>query len=99
MTAVRRIVRFPTERTGHPARSGATAIDITKGRLREWLGRLANRLGAPGAIQPTEIRDQVTGQQVTVAVGALSVRLTVDGRDYYFDRLSGRFNGTGSAVL
>jgi hypothetical protein len=94
----RAVIRFPGERTGHPARGGASTWEVAKSRLREWLGRLANRFGAPGAIQPTKIRDQLTGQQISVAVSALSVRLTVDGRDYYFDRLSGRFNGSGSTV-
>lgn len=98
MTAVKRIVRFPTERTSHPARAGATALDIAKGRLREWIGAVANRVGVPGAIQPTEIKDQATGQHIAVTVSALFVRLRVNGRDFYFDRVTGRFDGTGSGV-
>jgi hypothetical protein len=66
------------------------------GRARERLGALLNRIGVPGAIQPVEVRDKLTGQQVSVSVGELFVRVSVDGRDYYFDRLSGRFDGTGS---
>jgi hypothetical protein len=98
MSNPRSIVRFPTERTGHPARYRATVFDIAKARLREWVGRLANWLRIPGAIQPTEIHDKATGQNITVAVGALFVRLTVNQRDFYFDRVSGRFDGTGSGA-
>jgi hypothetical protein len=42
-----------------------------------------------------ETIDGVTGQKVAVSVGDLFVRLSIDGRDYYFDRLTGRFDGTG----
>jgi hypothetical protein len=94
--AQREVLRFPAERTGHPARGGATLIDVAKLKAREWLGRFAGRIGAPGAIKATEIHDPLTGQRITVTVGAFFVRLTVNGRDFYFDRLTGRFDGTGS---
>ena len=45
-----------------------------------------------------EVKDSLTGQEVAVSVEVLFVRLTVDGRDYYFDRLTGKYNGTGSAL-
>ena len=91
----REILRFPAERTGHPARVGATFFDVAKLRAREWLGMLANWARAPGAISPAEIHDPLTGQNITVTVGALLVRLTVNGRDFYFNRFTGHFDGTG----
>lgn len=91
-----KILRFPTDRTSHPAREGATALDVIKSRLRETIGRVANRLGLPGAIRPIEIHDATTGYQIRVSVGTSMVRLTVNGRDFYFDRLTGRLDGTGS---
>ena len=94
-----RLLRFPTERTSHPARSGATALDTIKSRLRETIGSLANRLGLPGAVQPVEIHDQATGQRISIAVGAVMVRMTVNGRDFYFDRLTGRLDGAGSTLV
>ena len=48
-------------------------------------------------MQPVAINDPATGQQIAVTVGDLLVRLTVNGRDFYFDRLTGRFDGTGTA--
>ncbi len=92
------IIRFPAERTGHPARGPATPLDVAGGRLRERLGRFVSYLGIPGAIVPTEIHDQTTGQHIAISVGTLSVCLTVNGRDFYFDRFTGRFTGTGSSV-
>jgi hypothetical protein len=97
VSATKRVIRFPTERTAHPARGGVTVIDVLKLRARALLGRLANWIGTPGAIAPTEINDAMTGQQITVAVEALLVRLTVNGRDFYFNRMTGRFDGTGSS--
>lgn len=56
-----------------------------------------NSAGAPGAIREVDLKDALTGQEVSVTVGATYVRLTVNERDYYFDRLTGRFDGTGTA--
>lgn len=92
------VVRFPAEKTGHPARGDATAKDILLGRFRGWIGRMLNLARAPGAIQSTEIEDGVAGQRIAVLVGDLFVCLSVNGRDYYFNRLSGRFDGTGSPL-
>jgi hypothetical protein len=73
--------------------------------MREIAGRVLCRLGVPGAIANTEIRDDLTGQEIDdltgqeikVIVQGHYVRLTVNGRDYYFDRITGRFDGTGAS--
>ncbi len=90
------IIGFPSERVSRAPRDGATMIDVLGSRMRMGIGRLLNRLGVPAAIQPVEFTDETTKQHVAVAVDDLFVRLSVDGRDYYFDRLTGRFDGTGS---
>jgi hypothetical protein len=78
-----------------PTEVGATLLDIWFGRLREWLGRMANRAGLPGAVRACEIQDAVTGQRLSIRTGALFTVIQVNGRDYYFRRASGRFDGTG----
>lgn len=90
------IVRFPSERVPKAAAMGASRYVILKGRLRERVGRLLNWMGAPGAIRDMAVTDEAAGHSVAVAVGDLFVKLTVNGRDYYFDRVTGRFDGTGS---
>jgi hypothetical protein len=55
-----------------------------------------NRLGAPGFIRDIEIQDEVSGHSISLHVGRLFTRLSVDGRDYFFPRLSGHLDGTGS---
>jgi hypothetical protein len=91
------VVDFPSERVSRPARDGATVIDIARSRMRAGVGRLLNKLRVPAAIQPIEIIDEITKQHVAVVVDDLFVRVSVNGRDYYFDRVTGRFDGTGSA--
>jgi hypothetical protein len=76
----------------------ATRRQILIGRIRETAHRLLNRLGVPGAVAPLAYRDAVTGCTLTVDVGVFFTRISVDGRDYYFDRVTGRFDGTGQAV-
>lgn len=90
------VVGFPSERVSHAPRDGASIIDVLRSRVRMGFGRLLNGIGVPAAIQPVEFTDETTKQHVAVAVDDLFVRLSVDGRDYYFDRLTGRFDGTGS---
>jgi hypothetical protein len=89
------LVQFPLSRRAHAAEALASGADILKSRARQWAGRILTRVGVPGAIKPMETIDGVTGQKVAVSVGDLFVRLSIDGRDYYFDRLTGRFDGTG----
>ena len=57
--------------------------------------RLLNSLGVPGAVKDITINDELTGQVIEVRVGVLFVCLSVNGRDYYFHRLTGKFDGTG----
>jgi len=87
------ILEFPTPDT--PTRNGATPWQIWRSRIRETIGRLANRIGLPGAISDCEIDDIVTGQHIRVTVTQCSTHLWIDGRDYYFDRLTGKLFGTG----
>src|SRR5262245_5409935 len=91
------VIRFPTERITRPASGGWSWVYVLRSRARRALGAVLNRVGTPGAIQNTSVHDEVTGQQLSVAVSNLYVRVSVDGRDYYFDRITGRFDGTGSS--
>lgn len=72
--------------------------EVTLARLRDFAARTAHRLGLPGAIRDMSIKDELSGQRLAVQVGAKFVKLSVDGRDYYFDRLTGRYAGTGAVV-
>jgi hypothetical protein len=83
------------EQKGHAPTIGATRRDIIKTRLREWLGAALNRRRVAGFVQPISYQDLVTGDLIEIRVSALFTVLSVSGRDYYFRRLTGRFDGTG----
>jgi len=90
------IINFPqSKQIGAPAISGATTLDILSGRIREGLGRVLNFLRVPGRIKNLAVKDELTGQEIEIKVGVLFTRLTVNGRDYFFNRLTGKFDGTG----
>ena len=93
-----RVVEFPTQRIVRAAQDGATFSDVVKGRLRRLVGQCINRLGLPGSIQVMEFEDVAVGRHVSVAIDDLFVCLKIDGRDYYFDRISGKFDGTGTSA-
>ena len=80
---------------GNATVSAATRWDIWTSRMREAMGGALNRVKAPGAVQPLAYEDPVTGDHIGVSVDSLFTVLSVNGRDYYFNRLSGEFDGTG----
>jgi hypothetical protein len=95
--AIRNVIAFPTHRTTRAARGGATFVQIMVARCKRFLGMGLSRIGFPGLIKPMSWKDETTGQNIDVSVGDLFVCLSVNGRDYYFNRLTGEFDGTGSS--
>ncbi len=61
--------------------------------------KILNKIGLPGIIRESVINDDLTNQKITIKTGVLFTVLTVNGRDYYFNRLSGKFDGTGSKLI
>jgi hypothetical protein len=90
------MLRFPEP--PRAVEANATRFTIWRLRLPMLLGRLAMACGLPGAMRDTEINDELTKMHVTVRLGVLFTRITVNGRDFYFNRFTGRFDGTGSAT-
>lgn len=88
-------LRFPNQEL-RQASNGATRIQVLIGRARECLGVFLNYLGIPSPIKDVVITDKLTGQIIEVKCGFLYTKVSVNGRDYYFDRLTGKFGGTGS---
>ena len=78
------------------ARSNATWWQIYRGRLQSVIGRLMQRFRVPGFVRDIEFHDAATGYDVSVATGELFTRITLNGRDFYFRRSDGRYDGSGS---
>jgi len=95
--AIRNIIAFPAHRIARPAKGGSTFAQIVVARCKRYLGIGLNKIGIPGSIKPVNFKDEIADQNIDVSVGDLFVCISVNGRDYYFDRLSGKFDGTGSS--
>lgn len=78
-----------------------SGIALWRTRLRDkvllGLGRLVRHLCLPGFVSNVSFDDLVTGQHFSVRSNLLFTVISVDGRDYYFHRLTGKFDGTGYA--
>jgi hypothetical protein len=94
------IVRFPLERVRArasrtvlptPAPSSEKKVD----RIPRWVRRWLFRANVPGAIRDIELQETPTGRFFSVFVGEYFVCVCVDGDNYYFDRITGRFDGVG----
>jgi hypothetical protein len=92
------IVETPEKARGRPAKFAATRWQVFCLRLLEWFGVLLKWLRVPGFIRGAQIEDQVSGQRLQIRVGSLFTRISINDRDYYFRRLSGKFDGTGSGL-
>lgn len=82
---------------GVPSYNRASRWETIKTRLREAMGRFLNRRRVAGAVQPINFNDPLTGNHIEVVINPLFTVLSVNGRDYYFKRLTGRFDGTGES--
>lgn len=92
-----RVLKLPRRFLGHAPEGGATLFQFYVERARQLAGRLLNRIGIPGAIRNTRFKDAITGDEIDIQVGEFFTRLSVNGRDYYFRRISGKFDGSGKA--
>lgn len=76
-------------------KAGASRLQIMRTRLWQWLGAILNERRVPGAVQPMSYDDPVTGYRIEVKTSSLFTIFRVNGRDYYFNRFTGHFAGTG----
>jgi len=74
----------------------ASRLDILKSRIRQCVGKILGHMQLPGMIASTTINDSFSGQRLEIKVGVICTRISINGRDYYFSRFSGKFDGTGS---
>ncbi len=97
--SIRRDSTVQTLQFPRPAVTGSSRWSRLKSRLLIALGTLLNRLGAPGAVRNVDIEDSATGYRISVRTGPMFTRISVNGRDFFFRRFTGRFDGTGSSCV
>ena len=49
----------------------------------------------PGFVKPLEYADRVTGDYISIRISPRFTVFSVNNRDYYFRRFTGKFDGTG----
>lgn len=87
----------PVRMIPFPDRPRAASADTTKAtvwrlRLRDWITR-----HLPAVVRDADVTDAVSGTHLSIRVGPLFTRVTVNDRDFYFARRTGQFDGTGSS--
>src|SRR5262249_55091291 len=73
--------------------SVAPTLERKADRIPRWVRRWLFRANVPGAIRDIELHESPTGRRFSVFVGEYFVCVRIDGDNYYFDRISGRFDG------
>jgi hypothetical protein len=98
------IIKFPQK-----GKSSNELKLMNSGRIRAKISRLkyyliecfhsfVNNIGFPCIIGEADIYDDLTQQDIKIKPGIFFTVLTINGRDYYFRRLTGKFDGTGSSL-
>jgi hypothetical protein len=62
------------------------------------LGRFFERFNVPSIIKEFEYVDPVTNRTVYLSTGQRYSVLHVEGKQFYFDRATGRLDGTGQLL-
>lgn len=71
-------------------------VDMLQGEARRLFGQVLNSLRIPGTVRDYKIADPVNQQIITISVGDCFTRISVNGSDYYFNRLTGKYEGKGT---
>ncbi|MGC2171168.1 MAG: hypothetical protein WA555_16685 [Candidatus Sulfotelmatobacter sp.] len=66
--------------------------------MREAIGRVLEAFHAPAKIREFEYVDQGTNETIYLSTGARYSVLHVGDKRYFFDRLTGRFDGTCTSL-
>ena len=91
-----RLLQSPPKATGQEPSNPVSLRAKWETRLRLSLGVFLNRRRVPGVIQPLDFEDPLTGTRLEIRVTPLFTIVQINGRDFYFRRLSGDFDGTGA---
>lgn len=79
-----------------PIKNGISSFTKYLSRVKFFIANILNRFKIPGLVEEIEYIDNITSQKISIKTKSLFTVISIDGRDYYFNRLSGKFDGTGS---
>jgi len=88
------IIQWDSEQ-GTPLKYGGQRIKKAILSVTYAIGHILNRIGTPGLVRETTINDELTGASLSIRVSKYFTVISVDGKDFYFKRLSGKYDGSG----
>ena len=84
--------------SSEPQDSSYGAKRYIKDVVAQIPGQLCSLLHLPGFIQAMDYADMVTGDRIIIHIGRRYTVITINSRDYWFRRISGKFDGTGYSI-
>lgn len=66
--------------------------------LKEIFGHLFNFFDIPGFVRKMKIYDDLTDTYIEVRLNVFFAVISVNGKDYYFKRLIGKYDGSGMCL-
>jgi hypothetical protein len=67
--------------------------------MRYLAGKLLEFFRAPGFVRPFRYYDGATGQVITITTSPRYTTLTVGGKEFFFIRETGKYDGYGAMSL
>jgi len=80
---------------GQLSKTGANLLQIYIERLKQWFGYVLNFLHIPGFVKHIKVYDRLTNTNIEIRLDGFFTVVSINGKDFYFHRLSGEFDGSG----
>lgn len=59
---------------------------------------LLNKIGYPLIVSNIEVQDEIVGLKIKIEASKHWTKISIDNRDFYFSRITGKFSGTGCST-
>jgi len=89
----------PNFDNGKPAEFNATFKDTLHYFMLAMLGRIMMIFKIPGFIKPMETYDRLTNSYIKVQTTKYYTIISINGKDFYFKRLTGKYDGSGMMAM
>jgi hypothetical protein len=67
-------------------------------KVKLIISSLLNKIGYPPIISNLELNDEIIGSKIKIEASNHWTKISIDNRDFYFSRITGKFAGTGCST-
>jgi hypothetical protein len=94
------IIKFPikTRQTSTINSKPKKALLYLIYKIKLTISSLLNKIGYPPIISNLELQDEVIGSKIKIEASNHWTKISIDNRDFYFSRITGKFAGTGCST-